>query len=101
MSPRLESCPTGRNAASRIFIVAFLALLFSLAQTPAEVRTDSVAGNEFGRAAVAYFTRGGVTASQSRSGSYTYDPDGLPGHQFFRQDLSVSVSGSGVSVASA
>jgi len=98
---RLENCPIGPNAAPRISTLALLALFLSLAQTSAEVRTDSVAGNEFGRAAVSYFTGGGVAASQSGSGSYTYDPDGLPGHQFFSQDLSVSVGGSGISVASA
>lgn len=98
---RLENCPIGPNAATRIFALALLALLLSPAQTTAEVRTDSVAGNEFGRAAVSYTTGGGVTASQSGSGSYTYDGDGLPGHQFFSQDLSVSAGGSGVSVASA
>jgi hypothetical protein len=30
-----------------------------------------------------------VTASQSKSGTYTYNPDGLPGHQFFSQNLEI------------
>jgi hypothetical protein len=93
---RLENCPIGPNAATRIFALALLALLLSPAQTTAEVRTDSVAGDEFGRATVSYATGGGVTASQSGKGSYTYDGDGLPGHQFFYQDVSVFTSGPAV-----
>jgi hypothetical protein len=86
---RLENCPIGTNAARRIFILASLALFFSLAQTQAEVRTDSVIGSETGRASVAYSSGGGVSASQSKSGNYTYNPDGLPGHQFFSQNLDI------------
>jgi hypothetical protein len=86
---RLENCPIGTNAARRVFTLASLALLLSLARTPAEVRTDSVIGSETGRASVAYNTSGGVTASQSKSGNYTYNPDGLPGHQFFSQNLEI------------
>ena len=94
--PRLENCPTGPNAARRIVTLSLLALFLSLAQTTAEVRTDSVAGDEFGRAAVSYTTGGGVTASQGGRASYSYAPDGLPGHQFFSQELSVDVAGPSV-----
>jgi hypothetical protein len=89
MSTRLESCPIGTNAALRISALALLALLSSMAQTQAEVRTDSVIGSETGRASVAYTTGAGVSVSQGEEGWYSYDPDGLAGHQFFNQKLGI------------
>jgi hypothetical protein len=85
----LESCPIGTNAALRISALALLALLSSMARTPAEVRTDSVIGSETGRASVAYTTGAGVSVSQGEEGWYSYDPDGLAGHQFFNQKLGI------------
>jgi hypothetical protein len=86
---RLENCPIGTDAPTRISTLALLALLLSLAQAQAEVRTNSMIGSETGRASVAYSTGGGVSASQSESGNYSYDPDGLAGHQFFNQNLDI------------
>ncbi|MEY2507848.1 MAG: hypothetical protein QOH01_2177 [Verrucomicrobiota bacterium] len=60
-----------------------------MAQTQAEVRTDSVIGSETGRASVAYTTGAGVSVSQGEEGWYSYDPDGLAGHQFFNQKLGI------------
>jgi hypothetical protein len=89
MSTRLESCPIGTNAALRISALALLALLSSMAQTQAEVRTDSVIGSETGRASVVYTTGAGVSVSQGEEGWYSYEPDGLAGHQFFNQKLGI------------
>lgn len=86
---RLENCPIGANAATRISTLALFAFLISLALTRAEVRTDSVAGSETGHGSVAYNTGDGVSASQFASGNYSYDPDGLAGHQFFNQNVSI------------
>jgi hypothetical protein len=91
--PRLENCPIGTHAPTRIFTLALLALVLSVAQAAAEVRTDSVAGsNEYGHASVSYTTGSGVTTSQFRYGNYNYDGDGLPGHQFFNQDAFIDGS---------
>jgi len=90
---RLKNFPLRARAAARTPILTLLALLLSLAQTLAEVRTDSSLGSENGRASVVYTTGGGVTASQSGTADYSYVPtDGLAGHQFFSQDLSIAVS---------
>ncbi|HKP05581.1 MAG TPA: hypothetical protein VJU77_19680 [Chthoniobacterales bacterium] len=89
----MENCPIGPHAATRIFTLALLALVFSLAQTTAEVRTDSAAGSsEYGYARVTYTTGSGVTVSQFRYGNYYYDGDGLPGHQFFNQNAFIDLS---------
>jgi hypothetical protein len=87
---RLENCPIGANAVARVSTLALFVLLISLAQTRAEVRTDSVAGSETGHASVAYTTGDGVSASQYASGNYSYNPgDGLAGHQFFNQNVTI------------
>jgi hypothetical protein len=87
---RLENCPIGDNAVARVSTLALFVLLISLAQTRAEVRTDSVAGSETGHASVAYTTGDGVSASQYASGNYSYAPgDGLAGHQFFNQNVTI------------
>src|ERR1043165_7558304 len=89
---RLENCPIGRDVVLRISTGVLFALLLTLTQTLGEVRTDSMAGTEYGSASVSYTTAGGVFTRQFGSGEYNYEPDGLPGHQFFYQNASLSAS---------
>src|SRR6476646_2371055 len=87
---RLENCPTGTDAAVRPFTFALLLLVLSLAPAHAEVRTNSVAGSEDGRATLSYSTGAGANVSGvSGRGNYSYDPDGLAGHQFFHQTVDI------------
>ncbi len=72
--------------------ISLMLLGLSLTHARAEVRTDSLVSSGSGGASVGYNTGGGVSASKSGNGGYSYDPDGLPGHQFFHQTLGVSGS---------
>ena len=93
-SPYTYRTKTGATTRIRVrpFALFVAVLALSVAAARAEVRTDSLVASGSGGASVAYNTGGGVSTSQSGNGGFSYDPDGLPGHQFFHQTLSVSGS---------
>ena len=72
--------------------ISLILLGLSLNHVQAEVRTDSLVSSGSGGASVQYNTGSGVSATQSGNGGFSYDPDGLPGHQFFHQTLGISGS---------
>lgn len=73
--------------------ISLLVLAVSLSNVHAEVRTDTLCTSSNNGIVVQYNTGSGVSVTQQSGGAAaSYDPDGLPGHQFFHQIASISGS---------